>query len=103
MAPEVTRLPAGATLLTHSPGCEAQAFRFGRHAWGSQFHVEVEADNIRDWAELPENAGSLLSARGEEGLAAMLSDIIDAAPELAALVDEISNRFCIAVEAARAA
>ncbi|ARN82035.1 type 1 glutamine amidotransferase [Methylocystis bryophila] len=98
---EVARLPEGATLLARSPDCEAQAFRYGRHAWGFQFHVEVEAENIKDWAELPEYAGSLLSARGEEGLAAMLSEIAEAAPELAALVDEIGNRFCIAVEAAK--
>jgi GMP synthase (glutamine-hydrolysing) len=47
---EVSQLPASAVLLASSPGCEVQAFRVGRLAWGLQFHIEVTPDIIGDWA-----------------------------------------------------
>ena len=46
----VTSLPPGAVQLFSSPGCELQAFRFGRLAWGVQFHIETTPDVIRAWA-----------------------------------------------------
>ncbi|HEY3308182.1 MAG TPA: type 1 glutamine amidotransferase [Desulfuromonadaceae bacterium] len=42
-------LPEGALLLASSPACPHQAFRFGRTAWGLQFHPEVTETIIRDW------------------------------------------------------
>ena len=46
----VTALPAGAIQLASSPGCEHQAFRLGRLAWGIQFHIETTPDVVREWA-----------------------------------------------------
>jgi GMP synthase-like glutamine amidotransferase len=46
----VTRLPDGAHLLATSPAYPVQAFRLGDVAWGLQFHVEANADMVRDWA-----------------------------------------------------
>jgi len=37
-------LPAGAVLLASSERYPHQAFRVGTHAYGLQFHVEVDAD-----------------------------------------------------------
>ncbi len=47
---EVHVLPPGAVQLATSPGCEQQAFRLGRLAWGIQFHIETDADIVRSWA-----------------------------------------------------
>ena len=47
----VTRLPAGAVLLATSPVCEVQAFRLGRLAWATQFHIETTPPVVRAWAE----------------------------------------------------
>jgi GMP synthase (glutamine-hydrolysing) len=47
----VSALPAGATLLAGSPLYEHQAFRVGRFAWGTQFHVEVDEAILARWAE----------------------------------------------------
>ena len=47
----ITRLPPGAELLASSPGCEVQAFRVGRAAWGLQFHIETTPEIVRTWAE----------------------------------------------------
>jgi len=45
----VTTLPPGALQLASSPGCDQQAFRLGRLAWGLQFHIETTPDVLRDW------------------------------------------------------
>jgi GMP synthase (glutamine-hydrolysing) len=42
-------LPAGAIHLARSPVCENQAFRYGRNAYGLQFHIEMTAAMIDDW------------------------------------------------------
>jgi GMP synthase-like glutamine amidotransferase len=47
----VTALPAGAVQLASSPGCEQQAFRLGRLAWGLQFHIETTPEVVRSWAD----------------------------------------------------
>lgn len=47
---EVHVLPPGAVQLASSPGCDQQAFRLGRLAWGVQFHIETTPDIVREWA-----------------------------------------------------
>jgi len=46
----VLQLPASAVHLASSPGCEVQAFRVGRLAWGIQFHIETTPEVVRAWA-----------------------------------------------------
>ena len=52
-------LPAGATLLATSPACRHQAFRFGDRAYGLQFHPEVTAGMVTEWADVPEYADAM--------------------------------------------
>jgi GMP synthase-like glutamine amidotransferase len=47
---EVYVLPPGAIQLASSPGCDQQAFRLGRLAWGIQFHIETTPGMVRAWA-----------------------------------------------------
>lgn len=46
-------LPDGAVGLASSQLCPNQAFRYGEHAYGLQFHLEVEAALIERWLTLP--------------------------------------------------
>jgi GMP synthase (glutamine-hydrolysing) len=46
----ITVLPPGAVPLAASPGAEIQAFRLGRLAWGTQFHIETTPELVRVWA-----------------------------------------------------
>lgn len=46
----IITLPAGAVQLASSPGCEHQAFRLGRLAWGVQFHLETTPEIMAQWA-----------------------------------------------------
>jgi GMP synthase (glutamine-hydrolysing) len=52
-------LPSGAVHLARSPLCQHQAFRYGRSAYGLQFHLEITAEMIADWLVEPGNCGEL--------------------------------------------
>ena len=42
-------LPRGATLLASNHNYRNQAFRFGKHAYGLQFHVEPDSHTWSEW------------------------------------------------------
>jgi GMP synthase (glutamine-hydrolysing) len=46
-------LPSGAHQLARTATCEQQAFRWGRSAYGLQFHLEADAALIERWLGLP--------------------------------------------------
>ena len=56
-------LPAGAAHLARSPVCENQAFRYGRGAYGLQFHIEMTAAMIDDWLTEAGNCRELARVR----------------------------------------
>ena len=47
-------LPAGAELLATGDDVPHQAFRFGRTAWGLQFHFEVDGPGVEAWLRVAE-------------------------------------------------
>jgi GMP synthase (glutamine-hydrolysing) len=49
---DIIELPSSAVHLASSPLCHAQAFRYGEHAYGFQFHLEVNQPIVERW--LPE-------------------------------------------------
>jgi GMP synthase (glutamine-hydrolysing) len=85
-------LPSEAVHLARSASCENQAFRYGRWAYGLQFHIEMTAGMIDDWLREPNNCRELA------GL-----DYIDPAriraqtprelPHLQALAADVFGRF----------
>lgn len=52
-------LPSGAVHLARSAAYENQAFRYGRNAYGLQFHIEMTAHMIDDWLAQPGNCCEL--------------------------------------------
>jgi GMP synthase (glutamine-hydrolysing) len=52
-------LPPGADLLASSAASPVQAFRFGAHAYGLQFHLEVNKPLIERWLTVPAHQASL--------------------------------------------
>lgn len=65
---EITKLPAGAQVLATSPACPVQAMKWGTRAYSMQFHVELEADTVSNWAAIPAYADSLKTALGPNGV-----------------------------------
>ncbi|MEM8840554.1 MAG: type 1 glutamine amidotransferase [Pseudomonadota bacterium] len=64
---EVTALPAGAKVLATSPACAVQAMSWGPRALTMQFHIEIEADTVANWADIPEYAAALDKEFGAGG------------------------------------
>ena len=73
---EVSVLPPGAIQLAGSPGCEQQAFRLGRLAWGVQFHIETTPEIVRSWAR--EDAAEL----ADYDLDAIMARVVDTDADL---------------------
>jgi GMP synthase (glutamine-hydrolysing) len=67
-------LPDGAALLASSPVYPNQAFRYGRLAYGVQFHVEVLPAMAREWAQVPEYAGYADRVLGDGGMDRLMGD-----------------------------
>jgi GMP synthase-like glutamine amidotransferase len=77
----VLELPPAATILAESEACPVQAFRYGDHAYGMQFHVEVIAQTVKDWAEIPEYAQALEKALGADAVVHLDERVASALPE----------------------
>ena len=71
---EVTRLPEGAEVLASSPACTVNAMSWATHAFSIQFHVEITASSVTDWAETPAYATALERALGEGALDRLQDD-----------------------------
>ena len=52
-------LPEGAVHLARSATCENQAFRYSHHAYGLQFHLELDERLINRWLNHPEYRADL--------------------------------------------
>jgi GMP synthase (glutamine-hydrolysing) len=65
-------LPAGSVRLAETDACSNQAFRIGDHAFGLQFHAEVDADMVRRWAK--EDADFVVAALGAGGPARIIAE-----------------------------
>jgi GMP synthase-like glutamine amidotransferase len=61
---EVVELPPGCEILASSCDCAIQAYRYGQHAYGLQFHVEVGDRTVSEWADIPEYASALEKIMG---------------------------------------
>ena len=75
-------LPKGGILLASSTLYEAQAFRWGRNAYGLQFHLEVSAELARQWGDVPAYASDLTATLGANSLPGFIGDIEKFAPEI---------------------
>ena len=93
---EISSLPAGMTVLATNAACPVQAVRFGRHAYGFQYHVEITEATVAEWGSIPEYKASLERALGKERavrlegeVTAKLDDFSRAASLVAANLDTI--------------
>ncbi len=58
------QLPQGTTHLASSDASKVQAFRFGEHVYGFQFHLEVNESLIERWLTVPANQSMLQDEAG---------------------------------------
>ena len=52
---DVIELPPNVVHLASSERCASQAFRYGEHAYGFQFHLEADGALIERWLDVPQH------------------------------------------------
>jgi GMP synthase (glutamine-hydrolysing) len=85
-------LPPGAVHLAQSGQCLHQAFRYGRAAYGLQFHVEMTAELLDDWLDDPGNQRELASLP-EIDASAIRAQTPHYLPRMQALGNRLLPRF----------
>jgi GMP synthase (glutamine-hydrolysing) len=71
-------LPASAVHLAATDTCRNQAFRYGRHAYGLQFHLEADEAQIGRWLHIPAYRAELDAGQMEKILGDTRTHIADA-------------------------
>ncbi len=92
---EVTGLDSNTdvTLLGSSPTTRYQIFRYRQNAWAVQFHVEVRADTVRAWGEVPEYRAALEASLGAGALDAFDAAAREHMPEMNRLARVLWENF----------
>ena len=75
-------LPDGAVLLASSPAYPNQAFRWGRSAYGVQFHLELSREMAEEWTRVPAYAEALARVLGPGSETALVEALAAHADEL---------------------
>lgn len=81
---EIAELPDGGEVLASNAACPIQAFRYGPHAYGLQYHVEITATTVEEWSDIPEYRAGLERMLGA-GAAVRLGETV--APRLPSFAD----------------
>jgi GMP synthase (glutamine-hydrolysing) len=85
-------LPDGAVHLARGQQCENQAFRYGRSAWGLQFHIEMTEAMVHEWLDEPDTR-RLCSALDYVDPDAVRAEAPRALPKMRVLADHVLPRF----------
>jgi GMP synthase-like glutamine amidotransferase len=72
---ETFDLPEGAVLLATSPAYPNQAFRWKEKAYGVQFHVEISAELVKQWCQVPAYQAALERVLGAGAATRVLGDV----------------------------
>jgi GMP synthase (glutamine-hydrolysing) len=86
-------LPEGAVLLASSPAYPNQAFRWGRSAYGVQFHLELSREMAQAWAAVPAYADALARVLGAGSATALVDQLAAHAEELRAHGRQLFERW----------
>lgn len=100
---EVSRAPAGATVLATNSASPVQAMRVGDHAYGFQFHPEVVSQTVADWRAIPEYWASLIKALGPQGAEELGHAVTARLPALRATAERLETNLAAAWRARQAA
>ena len=86
-------LPPDARCLAGSPISPVQAFRYGQHAYGFQFHLEASRSLIERWLTVPDHQGILAAESDNVDVAAIRKHTDDAIKPLNDLSRETFGRW----------
>jgi len=86
----VSEPPADAVVLAGNEACPVQAIRFGRNAYGFQYHCEIEATTVEDWSTIPAYHASLMKALGQDGAARLPHELLERLPAFHARAERLN-------------
>lgn len=86
-------LPPDAVHLASSPASAVQAFRYGTHAYGFQFHLEASQPLIERWLSVPDHQGVLDEEQGHISAAAIREQTTNAIGPLQTLSRNTFSRW----------
>ncbi len=86
-------LPPEAVHLASSPASTVQAFRYGKHAYGFQFHLEASQSLIERWLSVPDHQGVLDEEQGHISAAAIREQTTDSIKPLQELSRKTFSRW----------
>ncbi len=86
-------LPPGAVHLASSPRSNIQAFRHGEHAYGFQFHLEVDSSVVERWLTVPDNHNTLEDEAGRTDLDELRAQTLESIDALQSLSRETFSRW----------
>lgn len=98
---EVSKLPDGAEILAANFACPIQAFRWGRHAYGLQYHVEITASTVGEWSAIPEYRSGLERTLGADGASRLDGAVSRELPRLQASARLLNDNVVKIVAAAQ--
>jgi GMP synthase-like glutamine amidotransferase len=98
---EISRLPEGAEILATNSSCPIQAFRYGPHAYGLQYHVEITASTVDDWSAIPQYRAGLERLLGVAGAARLGEVVASRLSTFAATARRLNDNLSAVVAAAR--
>ena len=64
---DAIELPSDALHLAGSERCRTQAFRYGEHAYGFQFHLEADGALIERWLDVPQHQSVFTDGQLDRG------------------------------------
>lgn len=100
---EITRPPLGAVVLAETDACAVQAFRYGPHAWGFQYHCEITPATVPEWEAIPAYKASLIAALGVERAAGLAGEVTPRLPAFNAAARRLNDNLMAAIVAPAAA
>ncbi len=95
---EVVRPPERAEILAINAACPVQALRWGRHAYGFQYHCEIEACTVSDWESIPEYRASLEVALGVADAAELGGRLLPKLADFRAAARRLNTNLMAVVE-----
>jgi GMP synthase-like glutamine amidotransferase len=95
---EVKTLPADAVVLAETDLCRVQAFRWGAHAYGLQFHAEITTQTVEDWRRIPAYKASLESALGPGASDRLAVETLSLLPRFNQTAKRLNDNFLALLE-----
>lgn len=89
----ISKLPEGAVVLAANAACDTQAIRYGRYAYGLQYHVEITPTTVSDWEAVPEYKASLEAALGLEEAAKLEATVAAKLDDFGAAARALYDNF----------